>query len=73
MEIKLVNKNKLGDMLVGFMAIVYDYAHKKNAVYGENREYFVTLEELDRLMYQFESINRVKLEAQLGVDDLSRH
>ena len=41
------------DLLTTFCADVYGYAHKKKEVFGENREYFVTLEELDRVFTKF--------------------
>ena len=41
------------DLLTTFCADIYGYAHKKKEVFGENREYFVTLEELDRVFTAF--------------------
>ena len=41
------------DLLTTFCADVYIYAHNKKEVFGENREYFVTLEELDRVFTAF--------------------
>jgi len=41
------------DLLTTFCADVYGYAHNKKEVFGENREYFVTLEELDRVFTKF--------------------
>jgi len=49
-EQKLVD---VEDLLTTFCADVYGYAHKKKEVFGENREYFVTLEELDRVVTKF--------------------